>query len=108
MKRFLPLLVLSVLLVAVVAYASTYTNITTATTTTISARPVMLSHVMVNGGVLNTSGTIVLWDNNSTTGRKIATIDNAYAGASYVYMAQTVYGLKVVTDNAVNITVVWQ
>ena len=100
------LFVLAVLaLVAATAFAFSAVNITTNTTTTVSARPCYLSHIVVNGG---TMGTITVWDNNATTGAKVATISSPLAGQHYVYDAAMVYGLKVVTADNTNITVLWQ
>ncbi len=88
-----------------IGFAYNAKNITTATTTTISARPCYLSHIVVNGG---TMGAITIWDNNATTGAVVATIASPLAGQHYVYDAAMVYGLKVVTSDNTNITVLWQ
>jgi hypothetical protein len=104
MKKVL-LVLLALALVVGVAFAFTAKNITSNTTTTISARPCYLSHIVVNGG---TMGTITVWDNNATTGAVVATISSPTAGQHYVYDAAMVYGLKVVTADNTNITVLWQ
>jgi len=104
MKRFL-LVLLALSLIVGAAFAYTAKNITTATTTTVSDRPCYLSHIVVNGG---TMGAITVWDNNSTGGTLIATISSPLAGQHYVYDAGTVFGLKVVTAAATDVTVLWQ
>ena len=104
MKKILIAFAVVALLVAT-AFAFTAKNITTAATTTVSARPCYLSHIVVNGG---TMGTVTIWDNNATTGAAVATIASPLAGQHYVYDAAMVYGLKVVTADNTNITVLWQ
>lgn len=104
MKKIMLVLAVLVLVVAT-AFAFTAKNITTATTTTVSARPCYLSHIVVNGG---TMGAITIWDNNATTGAVVATIASPLAGQHYVYDAAMVYGLKVVTADNTNVTVLWQ
>lgn len=104
MKKILFVLVALALVVGV-AFAFNAKNITSNTTTTISARPCYLSHIVVNGG---TMGAITIWDNNSTGGAVVATIASPLAGQHYVYDAAMVYGLKVVTADNTNITVLWQ
>jgi len=104
MKKIL-LVLLALVLVVGVAFAFTAKNITSNTTTTITARPCFLSHIVVNGG---TMGAITIWDNNATTGAVVATIASPLAGQHYVYDAAMVYGLKVVTADNTNITVLWQ
>jgi hypothetical protein len=104
MKKFL-LALLALSLVVGVAFAFTAKNITSDATTVISARPCYLSHIVVNGG---TMGAITIWDNNASTGAVVATIASPLAGQHYVYDAAMVYGLKVVTADNTNITVLWQ
>jgi hypothetical protein len=100
------MLVLAALaLVASVAFAFTAKNITSNATTVISARPCYLSHIVVNGG---TMGAISIWDNSATGGTVVATIASPLAGQHYVYDAAMVYGLKVVTADNTNLTVLWQ
>lgn len=104
MKKFL-LVALALVLVVGVAFAFTAKNITSNATTSISTRPCYLSHIVVNGG---TMGAITIWDNNATTGAVVATIASPLAGQHYVYDAAMVYGLKVVTADNTNLTVLWQ
>ena len=105
MKKKVLLVLAVVALVVATAFAYSAVNITSDTTTTISARPCYLSHIVVNGG---TMGAITVWDNNATTGAVVATIASPLAGQHYVYDAAMVYGLKVVTADNTNITVLWQ
>ena len=93
---------LALVLSVAVAYAFQSTNITTATTTTVFARAGYLSHVKVNGG---TMGSFSVWDNNATTGVLIDTVASPLAGQHYVYDRDLIYGLKVVTAAATNLTV---
>ncbi len=104
MKKFL-LAFLALALVVATAFAYNAKNITSNATTTVSARPCYLSHIVVNGG---TMGAITIWDNNATTGAVVATIASPLAGQHYVYDAAMVYGLKIVTADNTNITVLWQ
>ncbi len=105
MKKKVLLVLAVVALVVATAFAYSAVNITSDTTTVISARPCYLSHIVVNGG---TMGAISIWDNNSTGGAVVATIASPLAGQHYVYDAAMVYGLKVVTADNTNITVLWQ
>ena len=104
MKKAL-LVLLALALVVGVAFAFTAKNITSDTTTVISARPCFLSHIVVNGG---TMGAISIWDNNLAGGSVVATIASPLAGQHYVYDAAMIYGLKVVTADNTNLTVLWQ
>ena len=104
MKKSLLVLV-AVALIASTAFAFNAKNITSDATTVVSARPCYLSHIVVNGG---TMGAITIYDNSATGQTTVATIASPLAGQHYVYDAAMVYGLKVVTADNTNITVLWQ
>lgn len=104
MKKTLFVLAVLILVVAT-AFAFNAVNITSNTTTVISERPCYLSHIVVNGG---TMGAITIYDNNSVGGNVVATIASPLAGQHYVYDAAMIFGLKVVTADNTNLTVLWQ
>jgi hypothetical protein len=84
-----------------------YNNITTAANIQVAPNPVTFHNLMINGGTL--TGTITIVDTsaaNCTGGQSIAVIAaNQTAGQNYVYDIQTKNGLCFTTAQAVNATV---
>ncbi len=87
-----------------------YTPITTATNTQVKSAGGTLHNLMINGGTL--TGTITIVDTsaaNCTGGTTVALIAaNQTAGQSYVYDLQTSNGICIITAAAVNATVDWR
>lgn len=87
-----------------------YTEITSATNNLIKAAPGTFHNLMINGGTL--SGTITIVDTTAgacTGGTTIAIIATSQtAGQNYVYDLQFNNGLCITTAAAVNATVDWR
>jgi hypothetical protein len=83
-----------------------YTNITAADNTIIKTSPGMIAGLVVNGG---TMGAITVYDNTTCVGTGIvATIAAPTAGMIWPAGANTIRGLCIRTEAAMNITVYWK
>jgi hypothetical protein len=89
-----------------------YTNIAGAATTDIKDGPGRLHKIIINGG---TAGDITIYDENSTgTTTKIGTITEEmiylasnYAVSVFPYDCDFKEGLRITTEKATDITVIW-
>jgi hypothetical protein len=79
-----------------------YATISTAATTTVKSAAGFLHRLTVTGG---TTGTIVVYDNTTATGTKIADFDTTNALASYELNVSFATGLTIITSAATKITV---
>jgi hypothetical protein len=82
-----------------------YQAISTATTTTVKSGSGLLHSIIVTGG---TAGTIVIYDNTSGSGTKIADFDSTNALETYVFNAKFTTGLTIVTGGATKLTAVYR
>ena len=112
MRRFILILVLSLLVPIVVEAGDTavfesykYKNITTATNTVIKAAAGIIGGFVVNSG---TMGTITLYDNTTCSTTKIATITAPTSGGIWPAGAKFTTGLCITTGAATDMTVFYQ
>lgn len=83
-----------------------YANITTATSTQVNTGAGLLKRIVVNGGTL--SGTITIIDGTDDADTVIATLGASQVQGHIEFGCDFNSGLRIITSEAVDITVIYQ